>query len=154
MVSVKMIKNKWPVKNIFTQSAALRNARSVVACTDLDVSLLAILRLLTAAISVPGWGVCAIGSPKETQSLLSTQGLCMYLPFVFWGNRPSSCDIVDLGLQTAVCPRHWWSHACWLAPSLLLSQEWLSKSPLTWVTTYMWLAVMRGHLLWDWECFS
>ena len=85
MVSVKMIKNKWPVKNIFTQSAALRNARSVAACTDLDVSLLAILRLLTAAISVPVWGVCerAIGSPKETQSLLSTQGLCMYLPFVF-----------------------------------------------------------------------
>lgn len=72
------------MNNIFTHCASLRNASSVVACMGPDVSLLAILHLLTAAISVPSWGVCecAIGSPRETQSLLSTQGLCIYLPFV------------------------------------------------------------------------
>lgn len=48
-----------------------------------------------------------------------------------------------------------WGHqrACWLAPSLLLFQEWLSKSPLTW-STYTCLLVVRGHLVRDWECFS
>ena len=98
------------MNNILTHCASLRNARSVAACMDPDVSLLAILRLLTAAISVPSWDVreCAIGSPKETQSLLSTQGLCIHLPFVCWGNRPSS-------LETSCIPKSRvlrWSCAC------------------------------------------
>ena len=77
-------------------------------------------------------------------NILEPQSICEGVDLILQNGNlsPGLGDLAGAAECLLASPCHFYS-----------SREWFSKSPLTW-STQTHLFVVRGHLLWSWECFS